>query len=140
MKWDVMYCAESVKTEMHCAVVLNSVFNIVLNVVLFSRLNQRPGPTPPSTLDAISSSTDQPRNNLNRPSLPARRPPVVPPGHGGVGGGHHTHHTGFPDPSNGLLDPADTSSESGSNDSFTCSEFESETDNKIRNDLNHRLK
>ena len=94
------------------------------------RLNHRPGPTPPSTLDAISSSTEQPkRNNLNRPSLPARRPPVVPP---------HHHHTGFPDPA--LLDPADSSSESGSNDSFTCSEFESETDNKIRNDLNSRLK
>ena len=104
-----------------------------LSVEEIERLNGRPGPTPPSTLDAISSSTDQPRNNLNRPSLPARRPMVPPPGN------RHTP-TGFPDPSNALLDPADTSSESGSNDSFTCSEFESESDNKIRNDLNSRLK
>ncbi len=93
------------------------------------RLNQRPGPTPPSTLDAISSSTEQqqaPRNGVTvghqqRPSLPARRPPPTPNAHD--------------DP-----DPPDTSSESGSNDSFTCSEFESENDNKIRNDLSSRLK
>ena len=104
-----------------------------LSVEEIERLNGRTGPTPPSTLDAISSSTDQPRNNLNRPSLPARRPVVPPPGN------RHTP-IGFPDPSNALLDPADTSSESGSNDSFTCSEFESESDNKIRNDLNSRLK
>ena len=41
-----------------------------LSVEEIERLNGRPGPTPPSTLDAISSSTDQnqqPRNNLNRP-------------------------------------------------------------------------
>ena len=61
---------------------------------------------------------------------------MVPP----PGAAHRHTPTGFPDPSNALLDPADTSSESGSNDSFTCSEFESESDNKIRNDLNSRLK
>ena len=100
-----------------------------LSIEEVDRLNQRGMPTPPSTLDAISSSTEAPRNNLNRPALPGRRPPLAPP--------QHTYGVG--DPSS--LDPADSSSDSGaSNDSFTCSEFEYENENKIRNDVNSRMK
>lgn len=83
-----------------------------LTVEDVERLNARPkSALPPGTHDAFSSSSEAPsRNILARGNLP-------PPG--------------AYDPT---LEPPESSSDDGSNDSFTCSEFEYDND-KIRNDF-----
>ena len=82
-----------------------------LTVEDVERLNARPKSTLPGTHDAFSSSSEAPsRNILARGNLP-------PPG--------------SYDPT---LEPPESSSDDGSNDSFTCSEFEYDND-KVRNDF-----
>ena len=76
------------------------------------RLHNHRTTSPVSTLDAVSSSSDG-RHMNNRPTRGT-----------GVGASHHHHY-----PSRlglGLDNPDSSSDEAGSNDSFTCSEFEYE--------------
>lgn len=86
-----------------------------LTVEEVERLNARSKPSPISTLDVGSSSSDDmPRKNL----VSRSRTPVSP----------------F-DPGRALQmePPPDSSSDDGSNDSFTCSEFEYDND-KVKNE------
>ncbi len=86
-----------------------------LTVEDVERLNARTTKASPiSTLDAISSSTEPHSRNI---------PPLA---------NHHMLRASVFDPGR-ALEPLDTSSDDGSNDSFTCSEFEDDN-YKIRND------
>ena len=86
-----------------------------LTVEDVERLNARSKPSPVSTLDVGSSSSDEaPRKNL----ISRARTPVSP-----FDPGRALH----------MEPPPDSSSDDGSNDSFTCSEFEYDNE-KVKNE------
>ena len=92
-----------------------------LTVEDVERLNARTKPSPVSTLDVGSSSgDDEPPKNLPN----QYRGPISP----------------FGPPAFPVAPPPDSSSDDGSSDSFTCSEFEYDNDKVRNNDLSsHRL-